>query len=130
MKLGHRGNLSLAENVNSSMDLECEDPNFKHVCATVLTCNGKQISDSLRFRYRNFRSACNLQTWPQAALRYLTGDGFNTPRLDSLSKVTKIVHLVKYVVQATFELRTTLLRGEDNIHLHCIYQLEELKNKK
>jgi hypothetical protein len=39
---GHRGNLSLAKNVNSAMDLECEDPNFKHVCKTEPTCNGKK----------------------------------------------------------------------------------------
>jgi hypothetical protein len=98
MKPEHRGNLSLAKNFNSTMDLECEDPNFKHLCATELTCNGKQISGSLRFRYRNFRSACTLQTWPQAALRYLAGSGFNTPCPGSLSKINKTVHLVKYVV--------------------------------
>jgi len=98
MKPEHTGNLSLAKNVNSTMDVECEDPNFKHLCATELPCNGKQISGSLRFRYSNFRSACTLQTWPQAALRYLAGGVFNTPRPDSLSKITKTVHLVKYVV--------------------------------
>jgi hypothetical protein len=42
VKPGQRGNLSLAKNVNGAMDLECEDPNFKHVCETEPACNGKK----------------------------------------------------------------------------------------